>query len=165
MEKLAWKGYARKDGRRGIRNRLLVIYTVECAHFVAKQIAERAQSIDVECIGFSGCTDNEYAVRMLISLIRHPNVGGVLCVGLGCEYVQPERLAEVARDVGKEAEWFFIQEVGGTELSIKKGLQSVQNLLKAMQSVPLVEMQFKDLIIGAECGGSDYTSGLAGNVW
>ncbi|PHV70103.1 D-galactarate dehydratase [Sporanaerobium hydrogeniformans] len=164
MEELTWKGYARKDGRKGIRNRLLVIYTVECANFVAKQIAQRAQHIDVECVGFSGCTDNEYAVRMLISLIRHPNVGGVLCVGLGCEYVQPERLAKVAREAGKEADWFFIQEVGGTEASITKGILSVQNMLEVMQNVPRVDMRFKDLIIGAECGGSDYTSGLAGNV-
>ena len=52
-------------------------------------------------MGFDGCTDNQYAVDLLISLIRHPNVGAVLAVGLGCEYVQPEWLAEIAEKEGQ----------------------------------------------------------------
>ena len=48
-----WKGYARQDGRIGIRNRLLVIYTVECAAHVAREIALRAHHPEVECVGFS----------------------------------------------------------------------------------------------------------------
>ena len=87
-----WLGYARKNGKKGIRNRLLVIYTVKCAEHVARQIVERSGSGDVELVGFDGCTDNQYAVNQIISLIRHPNVGAVLAVGLGCEYMQPEWL-------------------------------------------------------------------------
>lgn len=161
---LCWQGYVRQDGRLGIRNKVLVIYTVECASFVAKEIVRKVARQDAEVVGFSGCTDNEYAVRLLISLIRHPNIGAVLAVGLGCEYVQPERLYEVAKKEGKEADWMFIQQEGGTEKSIEKGTRSVEAMVESLKHTKQAPMTMKDLVIGAECGGSDYTSGLAGNV-
>ncbi|MBE6907872.1 MAG: D-galactarate dehydratase [Ruminococcaceae bacterium] len=164
FKEMRWQGYARKDGGIGIRNKVLVIYTVECAAFVAKQIVSQVGHSEVEVVGFEGCTDNDYAVRLLLSLIRHPNIGGVLAVGLGCEYVQPERLAKKAAEAGKEADWFFIQDVGGTKKSIERGVDSVRTMQKALEQIPRVPMGFADLVIGAECGGSDFTSGLAGNV-
>lgn len=164
LEELSWLGYQRKDGRLGIRNRVLVIYTVKCAEFVAQKIVERADHLDVELIGFPGCTDNQYAVNMLISMIRHPNIGAVLAVGLGCEYIQPEWLADIATKEGKLSHWLFIQKEGGTQTTIEKGLAWVEWALKQLQDTPRVEMRLKDLVIGAECGGSDYTSGLAGNA-
>ena len=115
-------------------------------------------------VGFEGCTDNDYAVRLLLSLIRHPNIGAVLAVGLGCEYIQAGRLAEQGRRAGKPAEWILIQEEGGTSPSIEKGLELVQRFQKQIEQVPQAEMGFSDLVIGAECGGSDSTSGLAGNA-
>lgn len=164
LKDMHWNGFVRQDGRKGIRNKVLIIYTVECSSFVAKEIGHKVGHQDVDVIGFSGCTDNEYAVRLLISLIRHPNIGGVLAVGLGCEYIQPEWLADIAKKEGKEAHWMFIQEVGGTRKSIEKGLVYVNQMLESLKETKQVEMGFKDLVIGAECGGSDYTSGLAGNV-
>ena len=164
LEGLSWMGYQRKDGRLGIRNRVLVIYTVKCAEFVAQKIVERADHLDVELIGFPGCTDNQYAVNMLISMIRHPNIGAVLAVGLGCEYIQPEWLADIATKEGKLSHWMFIQKEGGTQSTIEKGLAWVEWSLKQLQDTPRAEMRLKDLVIGAECGGSDYTSGLAGNA-
>lgn len=164
LEELSWMGYQRKDGRLGIRNRVLVIYTVKCAEFVAQKIVERADHLDVELIGFPGCTDNQYAVNMLISMIRHPNIGAVLAVGLGCEYIQPEWLADIATKEGKLSHWMFIQKEGGTQSTIEKGLAWVEWALKQLQDTPRAEMRLKDLVIGAECGGSDYTSGLAGNA-
>lgn len=68
----SWMGYVRKNGAMGIRNKVLVIYTVECASFVAREIVRLAGDPETEVVGFSGCTDNEYAVRLLIALIRHP---------------------------------------------------------------------------------------------
>ena len=159
-----WLGYARKNGKKGIRNRLLVIYTVKCAEHVARQIVERSGSDDVELVGFDGCTDNQYAVNQIISLIRHPNVGAVLAVGLGCEYMQPEWLAKIAVEEEKPADWFFIQNEGGTQKAIDRGLIWIGRTLEELKHTPRVEMGFSDLVIGAECGGSDYTSGLAGNV-
>ena len=159
-----WMGYLRRDGRKGIRNRVLVLYTVKCSEFVAQRIAALIDNSEVEVVGFDGCTDNQYAVDMLISLIRHPNVGAVLAVGLGCEYGQPERLADIARQEGKPAEWMFIQTEGGTRPAVEKGVKWVREALDLLKDTPRVPMTMADLVIGAECGGSDYTSGLAGNV-
>lgn len=164
LTELSWQGYQRLHGAPGIRNRVLVIYTVKCSEFVARRIVEQSSHPDVELVGFDGCTDNQYAVDMLISLIRHPNVGAVLAVGLGCEYIQPEWLADIAAKEGKPACWMFIQQEGGTGKSVEKGVAWVAKARKELEKTPRVAMGMKDLIIGAECGGSDYTSGLAGNV-
>ena len=164
MSKTMWQAYARKDGKKGIRNRVLVVYTVKCAEFVAQQIVRQSNHPDVELVGFDGCTDNQYAVNLLISLIRHPNVGAVLAVGLGCEYVQPEWLADIAEKEGKPAAWMFIQQEGGTNKSIEKGIAWIRTAVDELRYMPRVPMNFSELVIGAECGGSDFTSGLAGNV-
>lgn len=163
-DKYSWQGYVRSNGTMGIRNKVLVIYTVECSSFVAKEIVRQVGSPEAEVIGFSGCTDNEYAVHLLISMIRHPNIGAVLAVGLGCEYIQPQWLSEIAAKEGKETAWMFIQAEGGTTKTIQKGAVIVKDMLHALETTPRAPMGFKDLIVGAECGGSDYTSGLAGNV-
>lgn len=87
-----------------------------------------------------------------------------MAVGLGCEYIQPEWLSNIAKEEEKESAWLFIQNEGGTRTAINKGVEEVQRILKKLKQTPRVEMGFDDLVIGAECGGSDYTSGLAGNV-
>lgn len=161
---IRWEGYLRQDGSLGIRNKVLVIYTVECASFVAKEIVRQAACDQVEVVGFTGCCDNEYAVRMLLALIRHPNVGAVLAVGLGCEYTQPKLLAQKAREAGKPAAAFYIQEQGGTQRSIAYGLEQVAGLRAQLEHTPRAPMGLADLMVGCECGGSDYTSGLAGNA-
>ena len=145
LQSLTWPGYARKNGGKGIRNRVLVIYTVKCAEFVAQQIVAKSGSTNVELLGFDGCTDNQYAVNLLISFIRHPNVGAVLAVGLGCEYVQPEWLSKIAEEEGKPTSWMFIQNEGGTQPAVRKGVEWVQSALKELENTPLVEMSVTDL--------------------
>ena len=156
-----WQGFLRADGRKGVRNLVLVIYTVECASFVANAIAQGEE--DTHVVGFPGCYDNAYAIRVMLALARHPNVGAVLAVGLGCEYTQPHRIADVVRQSGRPAESFFIQDNGGTNNSILKGKAIIRELKEAISHTPRVEMGLADLVIGSECGGSDATSGLAGN--
>src|SRR6476620_10856236 len=85
MRREAASGYLRADGRKGIRNRLLVAYLVECAHHVARAIASPFAEDAVELIGCSGCYPNAYAQGVMEALCSHPNVGGVLLVSLGCE--------------------------------------------------------------------------------
>jgi altronate hydrolase len=158
----SWSGYLRPDGRKGIRNLVLVIYTVECAQHVAQAIAANEEGVHV--IGFPGCYDNAYAIRLMLALARHPNVGGVLSVGLGCEYTQPEKLAEVVRQSGRPADWFFIQQAGGTTSSVWKGKEIISRLREKVRAeTPRAAMTLADLTVGCECGGSDGTSGLAGN--
>jgi altronate dehydratase large subunit len=162
MQNRSWQGYLRKDERKGIRNHILVVYTVECASFVAQEIGKGEP--DVHVIGFPGCYDNDYAIRLMLALATHPNIGGVLCVGLGCEYTQPHRIAETVRQSDRPAESFFIQENGGTRSSIELGKEKIASLrARADADAVKVPMTWRDLTIGAECGGSDGTSGLAGN--
>jgi altronate dehydratase large subunit len=155
-----WTGYLRPDGRKGVRNLVLVIYTVECAQFVAHAIG--AGEEDVHVIGFPGCYDNQYAVRLILALARHPNVGAVLAVGLGCEWTRPDLITEKTSEAGRASDWFYIQDAGGTSKSVTKGKEIVTRL-KTEMSAERVEMGMEDLIVGCECGGSDGTSGLAGN--
>lgn len=159
--KAEWQGYLRQDGRKGVRNLVLVVYTVECASHVAHAIA--AGEPDTHVIGFPGCYDNAYAIRLMLALARHPNVGAVLAVGLGCEYTQPAQLAARVEESGRPAGWFFIQESGGTAASIAKGKEIVGRMREQLKRTPRVEMTLADLVVGSECGGSDATSGIAGN--
>jgi len=158
---MEWTGYLRADGRKGVRNIVLVVYTVECSRFVAHAIAEGES--DVHVLGFPGCYDNQYAVRLMLALARHPNVGAVLAVGLGCEYTRPDKIANVVAASGRPADWFYIQDVGGTRSGVSKGKDIVRSMRSQIQSVDRVPMSLGDLTVGAECGGSDGTSGLAGN--
>jgi altronate hydrolase len=162
MNSAQWSGYRRADGRIGVRDIVLVIYTVECASHVAHAIA--ANEPDVHVIGFPGCYDNAYAIRMLLAFTQHPNVGAVLAVGLGCEYSKPAAIAEAAERSHRPSEWFYIQEHGGTRASIAHGKELLASLRQSKEArVARVVMGWSDLVIGAECGGSDGTSGLAGN--
>jgi len=162
MPRGSWSGYLRQDGRKGIRNIILVIYTVECASFVAHQIG--LGETDVHVIGFPGCYDNAYAIRLMLSLATHPNVGACLAVGLGCEYTQPSRISAAAASSGRPSRWFYIQDSGGTRAGIDEGKAALNLLRKEMEAKAVsVPMSWSDLTIGAECGGSDGTSGLAGN--
>jgi altronate hydrolase len=162
MPERSWTGYLRSDGRKGIRNLILVLYTVECASFVAHAVAEGES--DVHVVGFPGCYDNAYAIRLMLALATHPNVGACLAIGLGCEYTQPSRLAEVAERSGRPSDWFFIQEHGGTRSGIAHGKDALKSLRGKLEAKTMrVPMGWADLVVGAECGGSDGTSGLAGN--
>ena len=78
------KGYLRADGRKGIRNIVLVTYLVECAHHVARAIVNKSATEDVQLIGFPGCYPNDYSLKIMEGLCTHPNVAGVLIVSLGC---------------------------------------------------------------------------------
>ncbi|MCP5095741.1 MAG: UxaA family hydrolase [Chloroflexi bacterium] len=162
LQQLSWQGYLRQDGRKGIRNLVLVIYTVECAKHVAHLIA--ADEPDTHVIGFPGCYDNQYAIRLMLALGCHPNVGAVLAVGLGCEYTRPDKIAEVVQQSGRPASWFTIQQAGGTAKSMVKGKAILAELrYQIAETAVCVPMTLADLVVGAECGGSDATSGIAGN--
>ena len=69
MSEPTCQGFLRPDGRKGVRNIVLVIYTVECASHVAHEIARGEE--DVHVIGFPGCYDNAYAVRLMLDLAQN----------------------------------------------------------------------------------------------
>jgi altronate dehydratase len=117
-------GYRRPDGRVGVRNHLAVIPSVFCANHVAEQIAQRIQGAVALTHGV-GCSqvgeDLEQTARTLILMGRHPNVGAVMVVGLGCERFKPKELYEAVKDTGKMVEMVTIQEAGGTLKAIEQG--------------------------------------------
>ena len=157
------RGFLRKDGRKGIRNVVVVTYLVECAHHVAARIAQHFQEADVHLIGFSGCAPNDYAERMMQQLCIHPNVGAVLLVSLGCENFQRQRLLQDIKDSGRPASLVVIQEEGGTLSSIDKGIACVKDMLRQIADTPQVDIDWHDLVIGTVCGGSDGYSGITAN--
>lgn len=157
------KGFLRKDGRKGIRNVMVVTYLVECAHHVAARIAQHYQEQEVHLIGFGGCAPNDYAELMMQQLCTHPNVGAVLLVSLGCENFQRERLLQDIKDSGRPASLIVIQEEGGTRPSIDKGISKVAEMLHQIADVPQVSIDWSDLMIGTVCGGSDGYSGITAN--
>jgi altronate hydrolase len=114
-------GYPRNDGRKGIRNTLVVAYLVECAHHVAREITFAYRDRDVHLIGFPGCYPNDYSQRMMEALCTHPNVGAVLLVSLGCESFNKQKLGKVIKASGRPVETLVIQGVGGTGPTIDAG--------------------------------------------
>jgi altronate dehydratase large subunit len=156
-------GYVRSDGRKGIRNLIVVAYLVECAHHVAREIAHVFRDRGVHLIGFGGCYPNDYADRMMNQLCTHPNVGGVLLVSLGCESFDRRALAQVIRESGRPVETLVIQQAGGTRSTIGQGRTWIEDTLAGLDSTPRQPMKIEELVVGTICGGSDATSGLTAN--
>lgn len=156
-------GYPRADGRKGVRNTLVVAYLVECAHHVAREIAWSFRDRDVHVIGFPGCFPNDYAQRMMEALCTHPNVGAALLVSLGCESFNKHRLAKVVEESGRPVETLVIQGVGGTLKTVAAGQRFIQSTLPALEAAERVPMRIDELVVGTVCGGSDGTSGITGN--
>jgi altronate hydrolase len=159
------EGYLRQDGKKGIRNKVLVIFTVDCSAHVAFKIAEhfKARGEDVDVLGSRSCGDNQVNIRRLLSYSVHPNVGATLFVGNGCEFTLPDKLCEFARKEGRLSDWFYLQTSGGTLKSTQKGIGIVSGFLAELKKTQKTPVYLKDLVFGGECGGSDFASGLAGN--
>jgi len=156
-------GYLRQDGRKGIRNYVMVTYLVECAHHVARAIATPFEEDGAQLIGFPGCYPNAYAQDMMEALCTHPNVGAVLVVSLGCEQFNRPRLVELIEASGRPCKLLVIQKTGGTRSTIRAGREWLEATLEQMADTPRGPMTAADLVIGTECGGSDATSGLTAN--
>jgi altronate dehydratase large subunit len=157
------QGYLRSDGRKGIRNCVVVAYLVECAHHVAREIAQHFKGQPVHLIGFGGCYPNAYADRMMNRLCTHPNVGAALLLSLGCESFNRHKLAENIAASARPVDTVVIQQTGGTKKSIDAGVAWIHAALRQIAGVPRVPMNVSDLTIGTVCGGSDATSGISAN--
>ncbi|MEP6658797.1 MAG: UxaA family hydrolase [Acidimicrobiales bacterium] len=154
-------GYARADGRVGIRDIAVVVYLVECARSVADAIA--AGLDDVHVIGFGGCYPSTYAQRMLEQLCTHPNVGAVALVSLGCEGFDRDRLADVVARTGRPVTTLVIQQTGGTRATVERGRVWLAEARASSAASRRVPVALGDLIVGTICGGSDGTSGITAN--
>ena len=140
--------FQRLDGRKGIRNRIVIAYTVDCARHVAEEIAEPFRNRDVRVIGFPSCYPSAYGQRMLEVLATHPNVGAALLVSLGCESFVKQPLLRAVAQTGRPAQLLTIQQTGGTRATIAAGEAWVESALIAVERVPRAAMAWRDLIIG-----------------
>lgn len=156
-------GWLRQDGRKGIRNVVLVAYLVECANHVCKRIARSFGEDQVQVIGFSGCFPSAYGHDMMKALCTHPNVGAVQLVSLGCENFRKADLVKTIAASGRPVNLITIQDSGGTSTSIKEGETWVKDAVNSLSEQTRVTMEVGELVVGTICGGSDATSGLTGN--
>ena len=159
----AMRGFRRADGRLGIRNYVLVVYLVECAHHVARKISEPFQEHGAQLIGFPGCYPSAYAHRILEAMCTHPNTHSVLLVSLGCEEFRRTALLETIRESGRPAELLVIQHEGGTASTMAAGRAWIEARLAEAAAVPSEPVELSDLIIATKCGGSDGLSGVTAN--
>lgn len=161
-------GYRRPDGTVGIRNHVLVLPTVNCANQVARGIAANVRGTTwVE--HQHGCSqlgpDAEQTARAFIGHGIHPNVYGVVVVGLGCEVI---RAQDIAAEIKKQCPYkpvhtIIIQDEGGSNKSIQAGAVAAQNMMIEASMLKREPIDVAELILGTECGGSDACSGLSGN--
>ncbi len=163
----AFLGYARPDGRIGVRNHVLVVPTVICAAVVAERVAASIAPIGAALPHLAGCgqlgPDMSMTHDTLAAYTRHPNVGAVVVIALGCEQVVAQQLAESARAAGKPAHVVSIQGEGGTLRATARGIEIARELAGAAACVERTWWPASALVLSVKCGGSDYTSGLASN--
>lgn len=167
-------GYERPDGQVGIRNEIWVIPTVGCVNGIAKQIVDRlnaetkAEGVD-GIFAFPhnyGCSqlggDHENTKKILRDMVLHPNAGGVLVIGLGCENNQPRVFEEFCGDYDRNRVKFMVcQEVEGDE--VEAGLNILRGLYEQARNFKRTEQPASKLRIGLKCGGSDGFSGITAN--
>src|SRR5262249_53737711 len=139
MMTTSFLGFRRHDGRVGVRNHVLVVPTVICASVVAERIASAIAPVGTALPHQAGCgqlgPDLHVTHDTLAAYCRHPNVGAVLVVALGCEQVVAQHLAEAARRAGKPAEIIAIQTEGGTLRTPPRGLARPQRSARALDRV------------------------------
>jgi altronate dehydratase large subunit len=161
-----FQGYRRADGRAGTRNTVLVIPSVGCSQEAARRIVQGLKEA-VYLPNILGCgqmgEDRTTVKRTLTGFGLNPNVFGVLVVGLGCEELAAEKIAEGIRPSGKRVEALVIQEAGGTRKTILTGRGIVKEMLTDAAKLRREPIPLRELILGTECGGSDFTSGLSSN--
>lgn len=173
-----FEGYKRANGRVGTRNYIGVVSTVNCSATVCRAIADAANRellpryahIDgfAPIVHDQGCgmvnhgEGYDILVRTLSGYRDHPNFGGVLLVGLGCEVNQ---LSAYGEDEDRKARYasFNIQSAAGSASAVRKALEVLDNIAKTVDQDRRETCPASDLVLGMQCGGSDGFSGLSAN--
>lgn len=179
-ERATFMGYVREDGRVGTRNFVGILSSVNCSATVITRIAahftpERLKDFpNVDgVVAFpqtTGCGMSspsphfDLLRRTLAGYARHPNLAGVLIVGLGCERNQVADLVESqALEQGRLLRTMVMQEVGGTTETIAAGIRAVEAMLPIANSYQRQRVSASHIKVGLECGGSDGFSGITAN--
>lgn len=192
-------GYRRPDGKAGTRNYIAVISSVNCSahtvrkiahHFTDELLAEFPNVDGVISIahGFGCATrvgSDDYVLlqRTLAGIAAHPNVGGYILVGLGCEVNQIGELVEnyhlamkeaptlrransqqtIANSQSLQPPSLTIQDTGGIRKTIEAGIDAVKELLPTVNAYQREPIPISELVVALQCGGSDGWSGVTAN--
>lgn len=166
MPSPTFPGYPRPRGRAGVRNYLLVLPTTAAASPVAARIASLsppATPLLHEHGENELREDAERTRTLLVGVCTNPNVAAVLVVGFGDDMLSARELAEEIQDTGgRPARWITVAQAGGAARAVSQGVALVEEL-RSRISQERTPVPVSDLCLGAKCGGSDYTSGLASN--
>jgi len=171
-EEATFWGFERKDGKVGVRNEIWIIPTVGCVNNVATAIAREAKAYvegNVEdVIAFPhpyGCSqmgdDQEHTRTILADLINHPNAGGVLVLGLGCENSNIDELKRYIGEYDPERVRFLVAQECEDEMA--EGIEVCKELIAYAKGFTRSEVGTGKLIVGMKCGGSDGLSGITAN--
>ncbi len=171
-KKACFKGYRRPDGRVGIRNEIWIIPTVGCVNSIAVSMEKQAVPFiagSVEAVvAFPhpyGCSqlgdDQENTRQILADLVKHPNAGGILVLGLGCENSSIEELKSYIGPYDERRVKFL--QCQDVEDEMEEGLALLEKLIHYAGSLKREEIEAGELIVGMKCGGSDGLSGITAN--
>ncbi len=172
-DNLVFMGYKRENGSVGIRNELWIIPTVGCVNGIGQKIADTFKTTaDIRLIDHIevynhnyGCSqlgeDHENTKKILGDLVKHPNCGGALVLGLGCENNQVAAFKEHLGAIDEKRVKFLVsQEV---EDEVGEGVRLLGEIFEAMKDDIREEVPFSELKVGLKCGGSDGLSGITAN--
>lgn len=168
----AFMGFERKNGRAGIRNDIWILPTVGCVNGIARAVAEKAAALvkgsvkKVLCFPHPyGCSqlgeDQESTRTILARLAGHPNAGGVLVLGLGCENSGVEEIRSHMEEYDPSRVRFMVCQEQEDEQ--EAALNIVKELIDQACEDRRVPVPMEKLIVGLKCGGSDGLSGITAN--
>ncbi len=176
-----FKGFHRADGKVGTRNYIGILTTVNCSGSVARFISEAAEksglldaypNVDgiVPIVHGTGCgmsgKNEGYAAlfRTLAGYAQHPNFGGILLIGLGCEVMQVSDLVG-GRPIRPDGalRYMTIQNEGGTRRTIERGLEELRGIAELANQATRQPAPVSAITVGMQCGGSDGYSGITAN--
>jgi altronate hydrolase len=166
--------FRRKNGDVGIRNELWILPTVGCVNGIARQMVTRFLKESNDAAGIDGvhlfthpfgCSqlgqDHENTRTMLQNMVRHPNAGAVLVIGLGCENNQVDIFRETLGNYDAERVHFMALQQHDDE--VEAGLEHLRQLFEVMRYDQRQPGRLSELKFGLECGGSDGLSGITAN--
>ena len=164
MTDACFYGYKRPDGQIGIRNDIWIVNTVGCVNKVAQRLSALTGA---KCFTHPyGCSqlgsDHELTQVILASMVRHPNAGGVLVLGLGCEN---NNIAEFKKVLGSydESRVKFLNVQDHSD-EIAAGVAIIEELKEYASTFKRERFNICELKVGLKCGGSDGYSGITANA-
>ncbi len=170
---LTFRGYRRSNGLTGIRNEIWIIPTVGCVNGTVSQLVEAFRNETKEAgidaiVGFThnyGCSqlgeDHENTRKILRNIALHPNTGGVLIVGLGCENNQISAFREMLGEFDTDRIKFMETQKVSDEF--ETGMELLRELYALAKEDKRVDVPLSELKVGLKCGGSDGFSGITAN--